>query len=822
MAFISNYLFTGINHNITFDSNFENKISYSDTFTVGSNLYFGLSIGFLNALRTSMGQTTIAVPGIGNYTVTVFLCDSIDGILNFVNVRNTKQYVLGPLQTNSYIYESINTILENYSNNDQLLESMSTSEIQKLKKSFKIIFRINLTASPVLTQSIQNGDLVQDIHILADTMQSGPYEVTFENVDILSTNDFTDLERKTAYGLNINLLAMEGMRCFYPKNIATLAPLPLVVCVRANAGNVESYDPYLSLFASYGYFCISLFQDVTSTGTFLFDNGIFDIPNIYEFGVDQADTFVGGLEDSSYQHSVITIAYIDHIQKNLDKISSGKFNNQIDFTKIIPMGHSRGGGAAYNLYELLLYKNNSNNLISKFNTNLLHTSIKCVLCLAPKKGDVLQSTGSVCTIGYPLVIPAAESSIVPAWNTSMMGLTATRYYEYTKGISQAQFSLLNSSTAAKLKLNTNIPIIFLYPEYDMDTDLTTQVLYRSSNINSSGNVINTKKIILVKKLQHNGVTTPAWSWHTYNSLESIKGHQVPSASGIIFNSLSSRVMYMASKTLEFIANSVYSANIDSDIYNNPNDFDDRQKTLMECFEYTQHPVENTIVQTIDEFNSVNFTTNISGYTLAYAVDKSEREHLTFLSQPGYTLAPDLYSKGAILFVNLTLPRSTGETYPQDITDKLYTASGKGLLISYDSSNPEYNVTYTYTSPILNLSSAKFIKINAAQITSAPLNSPTLSETPLTFSLRLIDTSTRASTLSCLNYNDGVADPSSFIFQGVTQYAYSQVNSINFRIQDFLQKEPLLDISNIQELNFYFGSNYGATQGTVFIDSIYAL
>lgn len=818
MAYISNYLFAGINHNITFDSSIENKISYSDTFTVGSDLYFGLNISFYSTLRTSMGQSVIGPPGIGNYTLTVFLCDSIDGSLNFVNVLNTKQYLLGPLETNNYIYESINSILENYTNNDQLLESMSTAEIQKLKKSFKLIFRINLTTTPVVTQSIQNGDLVQDLHIVADTMQPGPYEVTFENVDILSTSDFTDLERKTAYGLNINLITMEGMRCFYPKNISALAPIPLVVCVRANAGNVESYDAYLSLFASYGYFCICLFQDVTSPTGFMFDNGVFNTPNIYEFGVNQGDLFLGAIESPSCQHSVITIAYLDHIQKNLSKISGGKFNNKIDFTKIIPMGHSRGGGSVYNLYELLLYKSNPNNLISKFNTNLLHTSIKCILCLAPQKGDVLQSTGSLCAIGYPVGNTAAIASILPPWNNTLSGISSSRYCEYIQGISQGQFSLLNAATVAKLKLNTNVPLLFLYPEYDQDTDVCTQVLYRSSNINSSGSVINTKKVILAKKLGHNGVSTPAWYWHQYSGLRSVKGFNVPSASGIIFNNLSSRVMYMAAKTLEFISNNVYAASIDSDIYNNPNDFNNRKKALMECFEYTEHPVESTIVKTIDVFNSVNFTTDISGYTLASAIDQTEKDHLTFLSEPGYTLAPDLYSKGVLFFLNTNTPRYGGGTYPADITDKLYTASGKGLLISYDSSNPQYEVTYTYTSPILDLSSAKFIKINAAQITSAPLNSPTFTETPLTFSVRLVDTSARASILSCLNYNDGIADPSSF--QGA--YAYSQVNSINFRIQDFLQKQSTLDVSNIQEMNLYFGSNFGSTAGTVFIDSIYAI
>jgi len=818
MAYISNYLFTGINHNITFNSSLENPISYNDTFIVGSDLYFGLNLALLNTLRNSVGQSSINPVGT-EFTLTVFLCNTVESNLTFSPLK-TKQYTLGPLQTNNYIYESINSILEDFSNNDQLLESMSIAEIQKLKKSFKIIFRINPTSSPVLTPSVQNGDLVQDLHIVADTMQSGPYEVVFENVDILSPDDFTDSERQAAYSANINLLGAEGMRCFYPKDITS--PRPLVFCVRANAANVENYDVYLSLFASYGYFCVSLFQDVSTVSGLVFDNGVFDMQNAYTFGLDQTFLFFGPIESGTYQHGVITIGYLDHLQKNLSKINGGKFNNKIDFTKLISMGHSRGGGAAYNVYELLLYKNNPNSLISKFNTNLTVGNLKCLVCLAPQKGDVLRPFGSITTIGFPTASEAGLLNVVPTYNPIVSGLTASRYCEYTRGISQASYSLLNSSTASKLKLNTNIPTLFLYPEYDYDTDVVTPILYRSTNLDSSGNVINKRKHILVKKLNHNGITTPVISLNSYNGLLSIKGYNVPSSSGIIFNNLSSRIMYLASKSLEFIANSVYSADLNTDVYNNPNDFNSRQKSLLECFEFTEHPVQSTIIKTIDKFDSVNFTTNTSGWTLAYAIDKIFKNHLEFLSEPGYTFASELFSKGLLFFVeSIHTGRHDEFTYPVDFADKLYTATGKGLLLTYDSSLTQYNVTYSYPSN-LDLSSGNFIKINAAQISTAPLNSPTLNETPLKFSLKLTDSALLTSTLSCLNYNDGIADPSYFQTSGITNYTYSQINSTNFRLQDFKQKQPALDLSKIKQIDLLFGSLHGTTTGTIFIDSIYAI
>lgn len=824
MAFKTEYLYTGVPHNIVIDSTLENPISYNDSFIVGETLYFGLNLLFLNNLRSSMGQSVIDPGVVNNYTVTVFLCDSIDGGLNFVNVKNVKQYLLGPL-VNSFIYENITTILENYSNNDQIFESMSVAEIQSLKKSFKLIFRINLTSSPNVTQSIQNGDLVQNLFIIADTMQPGPYEVNFEHIDLLSPNDFTDQERKDAYSLNVNLIMGEAARCFYPKNINSLAPIPFVFCVRANAANVENYDTYLSLFASYGYFCMAFFQDVTTTTQLIFDNGIYSIPNAYQFSTNQGNNFMSALESGSYQHGVITIGYLTHIEENLDKIAGGKFNNKIDFSKLIPMGHSRGGGAIFDTYELLLYKNNVNNLISKFNTARTHTDIKCMVALAPSKSDVLGASGSIFEIGVPICVPEALSSVVPAYDGSTVDLTAYRYYEYQRGISQAQYSLLNSSNVSNLKLNINVPILFLYPEYDTDTDVNTLSLFKATNIDSNGNIINDKKIIFVKKLDHNGVANNIFSWWPVNNLKTIRKYKQPSQSGLIFNNLSSRTLYLASKTLEFIAKNVYSSYFNIDVLNNKSDFSLRKQALMNCFEFTEQPKTSSIIKLIDGFTGdMAFGTNVTGYTFADGIDKSVKDQLSFISEPGFTLAPDLYAKG-LIFLNNLLANSDarrGNTYPEDIFDKLYTSHDNGLLVSFDNTTTEYFIGYTF-SPAIDLSGASFICVNAAQISTAPLNAPTEAETPLILGMKLIDSGLDAASLLCLNYNDGVADPSLFLnLPGLTAYTYSQINKINFRLQDFLNRNSSLNLNQITNLEILFGSNYGTTQGTVFFDSIYAI
>lgn len=827
MAHQTEYLYTGITHSVSFNSNMETPISYNDTFTVGWDVNFGIGFTFYNNIRSSMGQSTIS--NISDYTLIAFLCDSIDGSLNFVNVHSVKQYPLSSL-TSGYILTNLTNFLEDFSNNDLLLENMSQTEIQKLKKSFKSIFRLVPNNSIVTTQSIQNGDLVQDLSLVVDPMQSGPYEVNYETIDILSPNDFTDNERQIAYGLNVNLLTGEGARCFYPKNLSELGPIPLVFCVRANAGNVEQYDTYLSLFASYGYFCISLFQDVTSAATFLFENGIFDLSDAYSYGLGQGDTLTGGIELASIQHGIITVAYIDHIKKNIDKISGGKFNNKIDFTKLIPMGHSRGGGAVISFYELIKNKTTATNLIGKFNTTIDESHIKCILALAPNKGDILQPAGSLTSLCVPGAIPSEYPNMNPPSDSTLTGLSGYRFVEYSQGISQPQTYLINSSNVSKLKLNINIPILFLYPEIDLDTDVNTLTLYKSVNVNNSGERINRKKIIFIKRLDHNGISLPAIPAHYTNGLDSIQYYDFRTNFGLIFNNLTSRILYLASNALHFISDSVYASGLNTDIFYNTKDFTPRNKALADCFEITEHGTTGNILTTIDNFSTQGFTTNIVGFTFGDAIDNDFKTHLNFLSEPGYTGAIDLYSKGLIFF-QLTdiIDNRLGSTYPANIFDRLFLASDNGLVFSYgDATNPgsSYFIKYDYSASPIDLSSADFIEVSACQISGSTLNNYSEFASPLIFGLKLKDQSSLESSLLCLNYINGLPDPSPFnILSGALAgdlYTYSPITGVKFRLQDFAYKTAGLCLANITELSLLFGSDYGTTKGTVFIDEIVTL
>jgi hypothetical protein len=671
---------------------------------------------------------------------------------------------------------------------------MTTAEIQKLKKPFKIIFRINTSANT--TESIQNGDLVQNFNLLVDGLQPGPYEVQFEQVDLVSPNDFSDSERKTIYGKNLQMLLAEGIRCFYPKNINSLGPIPLISVVRANGGNDENFDIYLNLFASYGYFCAVFPIEITSANELIFDKGETETDYVYDFTLNSSLNGVG--VGSKTQNAIALVGYIDHLNKNTSKIAGGKFNNKIDFTKIISMGHSRGGGVALSLYEVLLYKSNANSCITQYNTTFDSSNIKCIVALAPDKTGAIDSTNS---------------------NFYLDG-TTVEYYQ--KGITAINYTTIDGSNVSKFKLEYNVPTIYIYPEFDQDTDAQTLGNYKCTNIDSSGNVINDKKVLIIKKLNHFG----AANWSDYNPaftrLRGNRSYNLQTNEGLRFNNMSSRIKYAASKVLQFISNAVYSSGINIDNLNNRLDYPSYESSIMSCFETTEHIKLSNIIKNIDGFTSSSplFTTNIpiSGYTFGDSVDSQIKNNILAMCAVGYTAAINSYSKGLLYYIP---PSSTsyGATYPSDVFDKLIGANSNGLLFTFTDGLTTSYFSYSYTPPnYLDLSGCSFIHVNAAQIKGSTYN--LVDETPCYFALRLYGPGGTFATLGSFNYSNGIPEyPANFFVEGFTFSTMNHINPIKFRIQDFLNKNPTLGITSIQEMRLMFGSSWGTTQGTIFLDSI---
>lgn len=854
MPVIENYICTSKPHTFPYvqiDDSLGSPNAFTDTFICNSSIFFGVNHNFLGKLLQLP-----SIPPINNFInnrkLVVFLCESIDGSGTFTNVHSFEIFSFQRrTSTSNYYNTDITNIFSNFSNNEKLLENMSTTEIQKLKKTFKLIFRVVLNTNINTTPELQSKDIIQDIHLVLDTNESGPYDVNFENIDILSPNDFTDVERKSAYSKNLTMLGFEGIRCFYPKNINDLGSIPVVYGIRANAGSIEQYDIYMSLFASYGYFCMSSFYDVTSHSTTIFDGGIYGITLPIEFNknISYSENLLSSMgANVSTQNGIGNIGYLDHIKTNLNKISGGKFNNKLDFTKIILFGHSRGGGAILSMAELLSYKGISGSLIQKYNTGITLTDIKALICLAPAKQDILQSNGSISCIGGLQTTEENLTNIVPALSSTVfIGITSHRFMTYQSGISQAQTALITGANVNSLKLNVNIPTLLIASEFDFDVGQNPLTLFKCLNNDVSGNITARKKIITIKKQGHNGVASPIKLQSSYNGLLNNEYYDTKSSDQFIYSNITSRSLLLAAKAMEFIAENVYSTTLNTELLSNFNDFSERNKKLYSCLQITEHGLSSGIKLKIDDFSNPGITFNfglISGYTLDYSISSRIKNQLNELSDPGYTLANDHYSKGLILYEDnpyfayrLNLPQSDYFS--------VYTSSGKGILflnngqgITTNSSAIEYN----FSTPI-NLTGCNYIELNCSLINEQRYRV----EQPVHIAMVVgsgaggaIQSSVYSSTYnsgliapnivqnSSNNIDDNVRSFLSIIpeLNGLTCHGFSQLQSIKFPIIDILNQGSNIGNFNIEDirlLQLYFPglAGYpGITKGSIYIDSIY--
>lgn len=315
MAYISTLISTAVPHNVSYAGS-EWPYTTNDTLLCTDPIYFATNLTLLNSYRTTAGVSTISSANInaGNvYVLKVFLCASIDGSLNFVNVAATQSSNLTSSNLSSDIFsQSLSSLFQNLKHSD-LCSSMTQEEILQLCREYKIIFRITSQNSPVTNQSVQDGDIVQDFKLVLDISSAGPYEVEFEWLDMLSPSDFTEAERYAIYKSNFRLPGQEVQRCFYPKNISSLTGVPIAILMHGGGHQSQMYDSYGSLLASYGYFVVQ---------------PTFSAPG------DYSGRFFGILKQ---------------LKEQISKIKSGIFSEKLNYNKIVLFGHSAGGAAAANL-----------------------------------------------------------------------------------------------------------------------------------------------------------------------------------------------------------------------------------------------------------------------------------------------------------------------------------------------------------------------------------------------------------------------------------------------------------------------------------------
>jgi hypothetical protein len=350
-----------------YNTSYDLPCAINDTFFCESDIKFICTINALNDLLS----LSLSSGNISDYSLRIILALSDDETGNnsmdigvegtivpfsaIINYDQTIELDNSNIINSNSIVVDLNSILQNVTH-DLLLDSMTDLEIQKLYKKLKIVFRIYETGvdDPGNDTSYKDGDIVQDLNLVLNTYNSGPYGVNFSQVDICSPDDFSDSERKEFLEKN-NIAGSEVYRIFYPEydtNASNTIKFPLFVVSHGAGLFSEDYDHILSFLASYGYFCISV--------------------------ITYADDF----EDSNPISAIPFLLKLEHFKNNINKIRGGIFENLIDFSKINLSGQSRGGGMTTEAIEILNNKEDSRSLITDINLNISDIKAHFPICKA--------------------------------------------------------------------------------------------------------------------------------------------------------------------------------------------------------------------------------------------------------------------------------------------------------------------------------------------------------------------------------------------------------------------------------------------------------
>jgi len=331
----------------------ELPFTFNNIFKCESPIYFAINFSYLNKLRVSVGLSSILSNDInsGLKSLVVFLCDAISGN-NFSNVISTKVYNLSALNlVNNFLSQNISQSSGTFNmTHDDFCETLKQDDILRLGKTYKIIFRLTDAGAVNVVKSIQNGDIIHDFTLLLDTAQSGPYDVQFENVDVLSPYEFTKPELDEIYTNNSSLVGHECQRFFYPKNIENLNALPLALIFHGQNHNHLMYDIYGSKLASYGYFVVQVQMEIN--------------PNR-------------------------PLYILRHLKKYGANIKNGYYTSKINFNKTALIGHSVGG---YALNESIVALSQQDSSPTNFVPNMSVADVICAIFLEGASVTIIPSS----------------------------------------------------------------------------------------------------------------------------------------------------------------------------------------------------------------------------------------------------------------------------------------------------------------------------------------------------------------------------------------------------------------------------------------------
>lgn len=761
-------ILTGITYN-DYNPSVDLEYYINDTFMPSSPLIFSCPLNYLNDLISK----TINSGNISTHKLYVRITESLNTPLN---ILFEKTYVLSTsnIQNNSLIV-SIKDLTDNISH-DFLCDNTAEFQKQNLYKTYKIIFRIfsNSEEAVHLQQKLNllSTDIAQDLNLCFNTAESGPYEVSFNVIDVLSPNDFTSSNLIAKFTSNTNLINGEGVRCIYPENVSSC---PLVVFMHGAGHKQSDYDAYMTRIASYGYFCISL---AINHGQ---NSSILELPSS---------------SNSQLWGSDYLLKLVDHIKTNQSVISNQFFLNKINFSKINLIGHSRGGGIIHLAKLLLNRKNSSFSQIKSISIN--SNDIISLIKIAPVDDQAINADGRYVRETSSNPITQIQENIISYFS---------RYIETPVLTVRSR----NDSDASYV--------------YNID-DLQSGITY-STKRNLSERIIITNNHLSHGELRE-----------SFGDSESETGgaiFQTGSNSDPIlydrnedylnYNSTNTDLCFLASEFIYFLSCHNYnSQKIKKLRFNRQNNYHKKINTEKIPNSFLSYPPPSSIKYILDEYN---------GITLSYAGITG----LTF-TNIGHTY--DLGNDSDYYRVINTANFSTGITYLQALKDLkvsglpvgYYTVTQPRFFVNDTFNGIQYclykslflpiqsNFSLGYTlSSNISLAENDYLCITGSLKYIPSANGNTMDAN---FNLTLYDNNLNTSTLSSKMCGGGFSKIITPFRDTGWLSENDSVNTVNttnvyFRAGDFSLKNKDLNLSNITQILFNFGPNYGSTFAHLALD-----
>jgi hypothetical protein len=729
------------------------KISINDTFICNSDISFICPLASLNSLLVS----SISSLNISNFKFYVRICDQINGS-TVNNIRFSKIYNLSSLNiVNSYFHVNFKDLSDNISH-DYLMVESSENEIKNLFKSFKIIFRI-FSGTLTNENTVESNDFVQDLNIVLNTIESGPYEVKHEIIDVLNSNDFAKPEIIDELTKNIRMAGGEIIRAYYPKNIQDLSAVPILVMVPGAGHFVEDYDHYLSHIASYGYFCFCGYLEV------------YDGPNSAS-----AATTVNVLPTN-------LIRLLDHLKRNKLKINSSLLSN-VNFNKIICMGHSRGGLTVEAVPILLQKKNTAESVLSDI--TIAKDDILCIISIAGLGTYCVGDDGKILSLG----------TIAPV------------------SIKNIQESMLNY-----FQKFTTIPFLHIRAQNDTDSNNSFAI-----NTYTAGFCYDTKRII----------TDVQTTVHSYFSHEDLRGtyvnvrnsesnaNQYPETRNDEVYNYNTTIVghsYLISEIIKYISivngsNKLKKLRYHHKNTSNPKVISDKQNPLNNIYFANDNDVlyyiDNFMGSTFSLAGATGFTFNCPGFGYTYGLDP--------------VFSDEIISFGAgVTFLNAFLEGKIDRTsvgYDAVVYDKngFTNLTYKVLYLPIEAN---CTLGYTFTTS-LGLTEDNYIALKGALKYFPSYNGNTFDAK---FSLTLYDNNNNNYTINSSQYDGYFLKPPCLITGETGGILYtsnppqipSMPTTVFFRAGDFYLNNLSLDLNNIKQIFLKFGPDYGSTFAHLALD-----